>query len=238
MPSACTTRPSKCRARTTTTRRASCLRNSSRTKRNTSTGSRPSSTRSRKWATNGTCRTRPKAQTNKVGGGLKASAYLDGTGFDSDIDVAADGVRDRAALLGAGRELAQLGLVDPLEAFDRRLQVRRDDFDAGVALVGGDGGRDAHLACLAALLADRVGQHHRIAHGMRGGEQLLGGRLTVAFGRNAAGKGHRLAERAGAGLGSAAAFHQGSRPIHIDVPRERCHLYAPFENLRIWGLSI
>src|SRR4030095_2571621 len=43
--------------------------------------------------------------------------------FDRDVDVAADGVRDRATLLGAGRELAQLGLVDPLETLDGRVEM-------------------------------------------------------------------------------------------------------------------
>src|SRR3954468_16308868 len=141
----------------------------------------------------------------------------DSAGLNGDRDVAANRVRDRAPLLRARGQLLQLALVDPFEPFDARGELRRDDLDAGVALVSRYRGGDAQLRGLAPLLADRVGKHHRVADRVRRGEHLLGRRLAVALLGDAARKGDRHRKGAGPGSGAAGAMKQIAGPVHVRV---------------------
>src|SRR3954470_5831106 len=144
--------------------------------------------------------------------GSSDSARLNG-----DRNVAANRVRDRAPLLRARGQFLQLALVDPFEPFDPRRELRRDDLDAGVALVRRHRGGDAQLRRLAALLRDRVGEHHRVADRVRRGEHLLGRRLAVALFGDAARERDGEREGTGAGSGAAGAMEQIAGPVDVRV---------------------
>src|SRR5262245_464875 len=126
-------------------------------------------------------------------------------GVDRDLDVALEGLRDRAVVLRALGRFAERRLVDPVDlAFD--LEVDPGHAEAGVGFVEGRGRARLEARRRVAVLGERVRERHRDAARMGGRDQLLRAHaLGVLGARRPA---HALlGERVAAGRDRAGAAH-------------------------------
>src|SRR5689334_21726797 len=113
----------------------------------------------------------------------------------ADLDVAAQGVRGRAAALTVAGQALELGLVDAGDAAAHR-QVDAGYREPAVDGAERAGGVDVDPLRRVTRLRQRIREGHRVAGRVRGRDQLLGARVGIrSFGPRLPGQG-LLRERA------------------------------------------
>src|SRR4029079_14077470 len=125
-------------------------------------------------------RSRTKVSMPRLDGAGRRYVDLYDLRVHGDLHRAAIRVRHGAAAFGQLCDLGELPGVCTLQSVRGSLELRRQNLDAGVTLVGGD--RRPHRRTLdrhAFSASDRAIECHRVACGMRRRHQLFGAGLAA-----------------------------------------------------------
>src|SRR5205823_7001595 len=131
---------------------------------------------------------------------------------EADLDVTAQGVRDRAAALTVSRQALELGLVDAGDAATHREVDAGDGEAAALDRPELAGGVDGDLLRHVPRLGQRVRERHRVAGSVGRGDQLFGTGLRVGPVRARRPRHGLLGERAAGDADRAGAARQVALP--------------------------